>query len=154
MAGWRSYAAAAWRRMVAGRALGRGIVAAGIVLILFLRDCGPGSGSPEGAARQFITATRAGDKRGAWELLGPRTRGWLQAAAEGATNRVGGTRRFAPMDMLDVSGPEATYAPQSVIVRERARGRAVVDVLGPAGRRDTLELVQVSGEWRVELRTE
>src|SRR5688500_15930289 len=122
-----------WRRMIAGRALGTGMVAAAIVLVLFLRDCGAGSG-PEGAAREFIAAARAGDKRAAWELLGPRTRSRYESAAQGATNRVGGTRRFRPLDLFDVSGPESTYSPESIILRERTGKHATVDVLGPEGR--------------------
>lgn len=143
--------AAGWRKSIAGRALGRGAVAAGIVLIFFLRDCGHGDDSPEGAARQFVAASRAGDKAAAFALLGPSTRARLVAAAEGATNRVGGTRRYAPIDMFDVQAPETTYAPESVILRERKGGRATVDVLGPEGRRDTLDLVLVGDVWRVEL---
>jgi hypothetical protein len=140
-----------WRHMLAGRALGRGVVAAAILTIFFLRDCRPRMGSPEGVARQFIVAARAGDRRAAWGLLGPRTRSRLDAEAAAATNRAGGSLRFTPLDVFEASAPESSYSPENVILRERSGAHAVVDVLGPAGRRDTLELVKVDGAWRVEL---
>ncbi len=151
MSGGRRWSALAWLRDAVGnRAFGGG-VALIIAAIFVVRSCAAGHDAPEEAARRFIAAVRAGDKRAAWELLGPLTRARYQAAAEGATNRVGGTRRFAPLDMFDVSRPDWTYSPESVIVRERDGARAVVDVLGPAGRRDTLRLVEVDSSWRVEL---
>jgi hypothetical protein len=64
---------------------------------------------------------------------------------------VGGARRFGPLDVLEVGAPESTYAPKDIVVREEHGSGAVVDVLGPEGRRDTLQLVKVDGRWRVEI---
>jgi hypothetical protein len=108
------------------------------------RGCAVGDGTPAGAAR-------AGDKRATWELLGPRTRARVVATAQAATEKVGGARRYGPLDVLDVTAREQSYEPTDVVTRTENGDAAVVDVLGPAGRRDELELVKVDGRWRVEL---
>jgi hypothetical protein len=53
--------------------------------------------------------------------------------------------------VLDLSTPERTYEPTDVVVRTELGADAVVDVLGPAGRHDGLNLVRQGGHWRVEL---
>ena len=53
--------------------------------------------------------------------------------------------------MLDVTAREQSYEPTDVVLRTENGDAAMVDVLGPAGRRDVLELVKVDGRWRVEL---
>ena len=117
------------------------------------RGCAVGDGTPAGAARAFVTAARAGDKRATWELLGPRTRERVIATAQAATEKVGGARRYGPLDVLDVTAREQSYEPTDVVVRTKSDDgdAAVVDILGPAGRRDVLDLVRVDGRWRVEL---
>ncbi len=115
------------------------------------RGCGDSDATPEGAARAFVAAARAEDKAALWDLLGPATRARVTAAAAAATEKVGGARRFAPLDVLDLAAPEASYVPTDVVVREVRAGAAVVDVLGPENRRDTLNLVEVGGRWRVEI---
>jgi hypothetical protein len=115
------------------------------------KGCGESDASPEGAARAFVAAARAEDKAALWELLGPATRARVSAAAAAATDKVGGARRFAPLDVLDVAAPESTYVPSDIVVRETHGATAVVDVLGPEGRRDSLRMVAVGGKWRVEI---
>ena len=112
------------------------------------RGCS-GSGSPEGAAREFVTASRSGDRHAVWSLLGPKTKKRLEDAALAATEKVGGTRRYAALDMLDVG--ETDGPPVDVVLREEHGAVAVVDLLGPSGMKDTLTLVEVGESWRVEL---
>jgi hypothetical protein len=128
-------------------------VAAMLAVAYSGRGCSVGDGTPAGAARAFVTAARAGDKRATWELLGPRTRERVVATAQAATEKVGGARRYAPLDVLDVTAREQSYEPTDVVLRTKSDDgdAAVVDILGPAGRRDVLELVRVDGRWRVEL---
>lgn len=125
--------------------------AVAMAVVVTGRGCGGGDGSPEGAARLFVAASRAGDKQAVWDLLGPRTRAKLLQAAEDATNRQGGPRRYGPLDMIEMTVSERSYAPGDVILREKSTDTAVVDVLGPSGRRDELSLVKVGKRWRVEL---
>ena len=126
-------------------------VAATLAVASSGRGCAVGDGTPAGAARAFVTAARAGDKRATWELLGPRTRERVVATAQAATEKVGGARRYGPLDVIDVAARERSYEPTDVVLRTENGDAAVVDVLGPAGRRDVLELVKVDGRWRVEL---
>lgn len=107
--------------------------------------------TPEGAARAFIAASRAADKEVMWALLGPATRARLGEAAVAATERVGGARRYQPLDVLDVAVSDTTYAPTDVLARDVHGDRGFVDVLGPDGHRDVLTVVRVDGDWRVEL---
>jgi hypothetical protein len=115
------------------------------------RGCS-GSGSPEGAAREFVGAARSGDRQAVWALLGPATRRRLEDAALAATEKVGGTRRYDALDMLDVAASDGP--PVDVVLRERRGGQAIVDLLGAAGLKDTLTLVEVGQTWRVELDVE
>jgi hypothetical protein len=107
--------------------------------------------TPVGAVRAFVAAARAEDRAAVWELLGPATRKTISDAAAAATDKVGGARRFAPLDVLDVAVPETSYVPVEVVLRDEAGASATVDVLGPSGRHDSLRTVLVDGKWRVEL---
>jgi len=101
--------------------------------------------------RAFAAAARAEDKPGVWELLGPATRRAVTDAALAATDKVGGEGRVAPFDVLDVAAPAGTYAPAEIVARDVDDTTAIVDVLGPEGRRDAIKVVRVQGRWRVEL---
>jgi len=116
-----------------------------------LRGCGEPDGTPEGAVRAFVAAARAEDKAALWELLGPDSRRVVTAAAAAATDKVGGARRVAPLDVLDVGARAGTYAPSEIVLASSDGASATVDVLGPEGRRDGVHVVQVGGRWRVEL---
>jgi hypothetical protein len=137
------------RRLIAAAAT----VGAAVALALAVsgRGCAVGDGTPAGAARAFAAATRAGDRRASWELLGPRTRARIEAEAQAATEKVGGGRRYGPLDVLGVWAPKHTYEPTDIVVRTEDGDQAVVDVLGPDGRHDALTLVRTGGRWRVEL---
>jgi hypothetical protein len=114
------------------------------------RGCTPVDASPEGTARAFVSAARGGDHRAVWALLGPATQARLTVAARGATDRVGGTRRYAPEDMLRV-GARGGWTPSGYRVLEHHDERARVQVDGPDGQADVLDLVRIDGHWRVEL---
>jgi hypothetical protein len=136
----------AWRRWAA---VGTAALAAAVVLAWLRGDAG--TGSPEGIARALVVAAREGDRAAVWEHLGPATRAHLEKAAWDATQKVGGARRFAPLDVLDVRASATSYIPTEIVLRETQGDTAVVDVLGPEGRRDELHLVRVGDAWKVEL---
>jgi hypothetical protein len=115
------------------------------------RGCTSVDGSPDAAARAFVSAARAGDRRAAYALLGPATRQALERAAADATEKVGGSRRFEAADLLEVGVSAASWSPVGYEVTERQDARAVVVVEGPSGQRDRLTVVRVDGRWRVEL---
>jgi len=137
----------AWRRWAA---IGTAALAAAVVLAWLRGDAG--SGSPEGIARALVVAAREGDRAAVWEHLGPATRAELEKAAWDATQKVGGARRFGPIDVLDVRATATSYVPTEIVLRETKGDQAIVDVLGPDGRRDELHLVRIADVWKVELR--
>jgi hypothetical protein len=137
------------RRVLA--AVATATVAIALAAVATGRGCTPVDSSPDGAVRAFVSAARGGDRKAAWALLGPATRARLEAAAEGATEKVGGTRRFEALDLLDLGASETTYVPTDYEVVSSSGATASVRVLGPGGRHDLVRAVQVSGHWRVEL---
>lgn len=136
------------RRVVA--AIASAAAALSLALAATGRGCDAGDTSPEGAARAFVGAARAGDVEGVFALLGPKTRARLEKEAESATDKAGGARRFGPLDMLEV-GPPPSEVPVEVVLRERRGDTALVAVLGPDGRHDVLTAVRVGAAWRIEL---
>lgn len=130
-------------------------VAAAISLALVMsgRGCADADATPEGTVRAFVAAAHAGDKRAAWELLGPMTRKRFEEAAIATTEKVGGPRRFAPQDMLetDESDADATREAIDVKVVEKNGDEAVVEIAGPQGKKDRLKVVRVGRQWKVEL---
>jgi HEAT repeat protein len=137
------------RRVVA--AVVTATVAIALAAVATGRGCAPVDATPDGAVRAFVSAARSGDRKAAWALLGPATRARFEAAAEGATEKVGGVRRFAALDMLDLGASETTYVPSDYQVLSHGGGEASVEVLGPGGRRDVVRTVRVDGRWRIEL---
>lgn len=127
------------------------LAAVGLALAASGRGCSAADASPDGAVRAFVAASRAGDKRAVWDLLGPATRGRLETAAVAATEKVGGARRFTALDMLELWVPEQSYAPTDFAVRERSGSAAVVEVSAPGGRRDRVRVVREGRRWCVEL---
>jgi hypothetical protein len=126
-------------------------VAIALAAVATGRGCAPVDATPDGAVRAFVSAARGGDRKAAWALLGPATRARLEAAAEGATQKVGGTRRYSALDMLELGASETTYVPSAYRVLTRSGNEARVEVEGAGGRRDHVRAVRVDGRWRVEL---
>jgi hypothetical protein len=117
------------------------------------RGCSADDETPVGAVRAFVSAARAGDREAVYELLGPRTRAHLEAQAQKATEFVGGSRRFAPTELMSVtSGGIQRSAPRDYELRERDGDTAVVDIVGADGTHNPTTVVKVDGRWRVELR--
>ena len=137
------------RRVIA--AVATATVAIALAAVATGRGCTPVDSTPDGAVRAFASAARGGDRKAAWALLGPATRARLEEAAVGATQKVGGTRRYAALDMLEVGASEATYTPTEFHVLARHGNDARVEVVGGGGRRDIVHTVEVGGRWRVEL---
>lgn len=132
--------------VTAGAAIALALVASG-------RGCAPADATPEGAVQAFVEAARDGNKDAAWALLGPATRRRLEDAAVSATEKAGGPRRFAAKDMFEVDATDTTWAPTAYRVKRRDGDRADVEVVGPAGKVDVVQVVKVDGRWRVELGT-
>jgi hypothetical protein len=132
-------------------AVATAVAVAALAWALGVRGCGDAEGTPEGVVRAFVAAARAEDKAALWDLLGPESRKAVEAEAKAATDRIGGSQRLAPLDVLDVAAPARSYAPGDIVLRDSDGHSATVDVLGPEGRHDSVRAVKVGGRWRVEL---
>jgi hypothetical protein len=142
--------AAAWARRAFS--LGAPLIAAVAVAVAVAgRGCEEEAGSPEITVRQFLEATRRLDREAMLELLGPRTRARLGAAALRATDL--SSRRYAAGDMLGFNTGLDDLALEELETREVARSedRASVEIVDRRGRRHRIELVHVEGAWRIEL---
>ena len=114
------------------------------------RACAVDDDSPEGAVRAFIAAANTGDREAIYELLGPETRARLAAATERSTELVGGPKRFDELDLIAIGRPGESWAPKR-IERKTIDGRTVVELETVAGERTLIPVVEVDGEWRIEL---
>lgn len=123
------------------------------------RACSVEDYSPEGAARAFVEAANAGDRRAIYELLGPETKARLAHASRRATDLVGGGTRFDALDLVGLGTPLESGSPTEVVVKRRVsaeeandeRGYTLVEVVDTSGRRAELRLVEIGGNWRVEV---
>jgi hypothetical protein len=117
------------------------------------RGCSAEDETPVGAVRAFVSAARAGDRGAVYELLGPRTRQHLDREATRASGYAGGSRRFAPRELLSVAtGSVDQPAPRAFELRERDGSAAIVDIVAADGTRNPIRVVEVDGHWRIELR--
>jgi len=117
------------------------------------RGCSAEDETPVGAVRAFVSAARAGDRAAVYDLLGPRTRAYLEQEAVRAGEYVGGSRRFSPSELMTVGAGSLEHpAPRELVLREREGDRAVVDIVDADGVSHPMTVVEVGGHWRVELR--
>ena len=135
---------------------GHGVTAAITVLIAMAlaaavagRGCNKDSDGPTEAVRAFLKASNTGDRDAMLAMLGPKTREQLQSAALRATTLVGGEGRYAARDMLTPhnNGPEAV----SVVNMGRDGDRASISLTDAQGKKSTIIVVLIDGEWLLEL---
>ena len=115
------------------------------------KGCRAEDSSPEGVARSFAAAARAGDRKAVYDMLGPQTRARLVEAAKRSTDLVGGSRRFKPLDLVGVGKPGETVAPKEFVLKFQDGDRAVVEIVTTDDARHELTLVKVDGKWKIEV---
>lgn len=131
----------------------------GVVFALasMLVGCGADApATPTETVRRFIAAMDRGggdarQLREAYDLLDARAQGGLRARARKAETLTG--RAFAPWEMLAQGRFRLRFAPATPRgMRERVTGaNATVTVVGDAGERAEVPLVQEAGHWRIRL---
>jgi hypothetical protein len=114
------------------------------------RSCRVSQPGPEVAVREMLQAARTGDTEAVYELLGPETRERLAAQAKRATDFVGSTVRYNAKDLISIGGSEGVPAPTDITVVEEHPGRAVVEIVSPAGRW-RMNVVRVDKQWKIEV---
>lgn len=134
-------------------AVASAVAAVALAVAVAGRSCQVDEDTPEAAVREFAAAASADDREALYRMFGPETRQRLDAAAKRATDRVGGSERYSPLDMISVGRSPDTPPPKDVVVKERSESRAVVELIGPVGERAEVTVVRVDGHWRIELPT-
>ncbi len=115
------------------------------------RSCQVDDDTPEAAVRNFAAAASADDREAIYELLGPETRRRLEIAAKRATDLVGGSKRYDPLDMISIGKSIDAPPPRDFAVKARSDSRAIVEILGAMGERSQVTVVNVNGHWRIEI---
>ena len=127
------------------------LAAVALALAVAGRSCDVDDSSPQAAVRDFSDAANAGDREAVFGLLGPETQQRLEAAAQRATDLVGGARRYQALDMISISRSSDASPPKDFILRSQSEGRAIVEIVGSSGERAQVHVVKVKGRWRIEL---
>jgi hypothetical protein len=117
--------------------------------LILVAGCGRG-GSPGAAVQALAEASREGDTARAWELLGPRTRARLEADAHLAAQQAG-RRALPPSELLAAGWTPPRFELERVRELSRDDASALVEVRGPRGEVERVELVREAGQWKVEL---
>jgi hypothetical protein len=107
--------------------------------------------APIETARAFSAAVQQGDVKAMVPLLEHGVGQYLQAAAEEASDQVGGRRSIAVHEMLQVVAADPGFAIASARVLDNDGAVAHVELVGPQDERHVLELVHQEGTWRVAL---
>ena len=130
------------------------VAAVAIALAVYGRGCSSDDESAEATARLFLAAALAGERGTMFELMSQATQNELVKAARLATERVGGARRFEPLDMIRASATTDTERFPELKAVEQNDARVVFEVTSDDGRSaETLVLVQERGRWKVDVPT-
>lgn len=107
--------------------------------------------APVQAARAFTAAAQRGDAKAMLELVERDVAAHLDAAAEQASDQVGGRRSIEPAEMLQFVPGDPNFAIASAEVVDNDGTVAHVRLTGPEDQEHVLELVMQEGSWRVRL---
>jgi hypothetical protein len=121
-----------------------------VVLVGILPACSDGAGRPVAAVQALVEATRSGDVEEIWKLLGPQTRRRLEDGARRAGLQAG-RRRITARDLLAVGWSPPRFIPAEVHEVERNGDVAWVEVTGPQGERERVQVIREKDDWKVEL---
>ena len=136
------------RRAVA--AIASAVAAVALAVAVVGRSCGVPDRGPESAVRELIAAASAGDRAGVYELLSPATQKRLTELAHRATDLVGSSVRYSPLDLISIGAATDATTPTDVTVVERTGDRAVVEIVSSGGR-GRITVVRVDGRWRIDM---
>lgn len=114
------------------------------------RGCGVAEPGPDAAVKSLVQAARAGDRQAVWRMLSPETQRALEARARKATDLVGSSTRYGPLDLISLGSSDDVPPPTDLRVVSRSGDRAVVELAGPTGPA-RLDVVRVEGRWKVDL---
>jgi hypothetical protein len=129
-----------------------------IALALALIGCQAKESEAVAVARTFAETARRGDVAGMLTVVERPAIERLQAAAETASDQVGGRRAIEPREMLQIVGVDRTVAVASAKLLDEDGERAHVELTMTDGRSVRLELVWEAGDdqgqagaWKVRI---
>lgn len=113
--------------------------------------CGDRGGDPVRVAQAFTAAVQRGDVAAILPLIERASRERLTAAAEQASDQVGGRRRIAPEEMLQIVDVDPQFELAGAELESRDGAIARVLLVGSQQERHTLTLVLEDDAWHVRL---
>ena len=115
--------------------------------------CREQSADPVSTAQAFTSAVQRGDMEAVLPLLEKSTAERLAAAADRASDQVGGRRRIEPAEMLQIVDVSPTFELAQTLLVDNDGATAHVQLLGAQQESYTLTLVHEDGAWYVRIPT-
>jgi hypothetical protein len=122
-----------------------------LAAVLCLAGCGRDDDAPVMAARAFAHAAQRGDVRTLLELIERRAVEHLEAAAEQASDQIGGRRSIATEEMLQVVEIDPTFQIARTERLDDDEEITRVKLVGADESEHVLVLVHEEGAWRVRI---
>jgi hypothetical protein len=113
--------------------------------------CGGEAASPVGTAQAFAAAVQRGDMQAVLPLLERAAAERLSAAAEQASDQVGGRRSIQPAEMLQIVDVPPTFELAQAELVDDDGQTAHVRLVGAQQESHTLTLVREDGAWHVRI---
>lgn len=126
------------------------IAAVALALAMAGRGCRMGSDGPEAAVQAMLQAARAGDRQAVFDRLSRATQQALEERARAATDLVGSSVRYTPLELVSIGASDDEPAPRQVRVVSETGDRAVVEVTSATGS-GRIDLVREDDAWRIHL---
>jgi hypothetical protein len=123
----------------------------GLVGLVLALGCQEEEPAPVQAARRFVHAVQAGEVAGVLELVDAEAVAYVERAAVGASDQVGGRRNVERYEMLQVVDVDPHFQVQQAELVEGDDRRALVRLHGADDTTRALDLVNEDGEWKVKL---
>lgn len=118
---------------------------------LLASGCGEEEPPPVQAARRFVQAVQSGEVEGVLAMLDAEAVAYVERAAVGASDQVGGRRSVEPSEMLQVVDVDPHFQVKGAELVEGNEQRALVRLHGADDSTRALDLVQENGTWKVNL---
>lgn len=115
--------------------------------------CGDRRSDPVGAAQAFTAAVQRGDMKAVLPLVERAAAEKLAAAAEQASDQVGGRRRIEPAEMLQIVAVDPNFELAAAELLDNDGSLAHVRLVGSQQESHTLTLVLEDGAWHVRIPT-
>jgi len=122
-----------------------------LVALLCIAGCGQGDDAPVVAARAFASAAQRGDVRGLLELIERSAVERLEAAAEQASDQIGGRRSIGAEEMLQIVEIDPTFQIARTERLDDDEEITRVKLVGADESEHVLVLVHEEGAWRVRI---